>query len=51
MRYRPCADRDGPRTPAPWHHVHVDLKCQDCGEPKPEFHQQCWKCARNDIKG
>ena len=51
LRCRPCAAAHDPDTPAPWRHVHANLSCEDCGEPRPEFHWQCWNCARNDIKG
>ena len=51
LRCRPCAEAHDPDVPSPWRHVHADLTCQDCGQPRPEFHWQCWKCARNDVKG
>ena len=51
LRCRDCAEQHDPDTPAPWRHLHADLTCRDCGEQRPEFHDQCWSCAKNDIKG
>ena len=51
LRCRPCAADPDPDTPTPWRHVHADLQCRDCGQPRPEFHDQCYDCTKTDTKG